>query len=89
MVDGCRRFYYVQPDDGCWQIATDAGITLEYVAFMEPTDSLAFLTCDLSDFYEWNPAAAPDCSTMWANVYVCVGLSGPVATFSGIPPQPT
>ncbi|KAK0612011.1 hypothetical protein B0T14DRAFT_571853 [Immersiella caudata] len=70
MIQGCRRFYFVQPGDGCWQISTDAGISL-------------------SDFYTYNPAAAPDCSGMWANVYVCVGISGPVATFSGSPPVPT
>lgn len=70
MVSGCRRFYFVQPGDGCWQISTDAGIAL-------------------ADFYAWNGGAAPDCSGMWSGVYVCVGIAGPVATFSGVPPQPT
>jgi len=31
MVEGCRRFYYVQQGDGCWQITNDAGISLESV----------------------------------------------------------
>ncbi len=30
----------------------------------------------LSDFYAWNPAAKSDCSGLWANVYVCVGIIG-------------
>ncbi|KAB5570385.1 peptidoglycan-binding protein [Coniochaeta sp. 2T2.1] len=55
MVKGCRRFYFVKPGDGCWQIATDAGISLD-------------------NFYSWNPAARPDCSSLWFNVYVCVGV---------------
>ena len=42
-----------------------------------------------TDFYEWDASAAPDRTGMWANVYVCVGLAGPVVTFSGVPPQPT
>lgn len=29
MVAGCRRFYFVQPGDGCWQITNDASITGE------------------------------------------------------------
>jgi hypothetical protein len=29
MTEGCRRFYYVQAGDGCWQISNDAGISLE------------------------------------------------------------
>ncbi|KAK0613261.1 hypothetical protein B0T14DRAFT_438148 [Immersiella caudata] len=66
----CRRFYYVQQGDGCWQITKDAGISLD-------------------DFYKWNPNTAPDCAGMWSNIYVCVGLTGPVATFSGSPPKPT
>ncbi|XP_014562094.1 carbohydrate-binding module family 50 protein [Bipolaris victoriae FI3] len=28
MVAGCRRFYFVQPGDGCWAIANSAGIAL-------------------------------------------------------------
>ncbi|KAM7185212.1 LysM domain containing protein [Naviculisporaceae sp. PSN 640] len=70
MIAGCRRFYYVQPGDGCWLISNAAGISTD-------------------DFYLYNPAAAPDCSTMWANIYVCVGISGPMATFSGTLPVPT
>lgn len=31
MVSGCRRFYFVQPGDGCWQISFDARIDLSYV----------------------------------------------------------
>lgn len=30
MTTGCRRFYFVQPDDDCWQIATDVGIPFRY-----------------------------------------------------------
>lgn len=29
MVAGCRRFYFVQPGDGCWAIANSAGIALK------------------------------------------------------------
>ena len=34
----------------------------------------------LSDFYAWNPALKGDCSGLWADVYVCVGLIGQTAT---------
>ncbi|KAK5658633.1 hypothetical protein OQA88_2026 [Cercophora sp. LCS_1] len=43
---------------------------------------------DLSDFINWNSGAGANCSALWASVYVCVGISGPVATFSGTPPLP-
>ncbi|KAK6519718.1 hypothetical protein TWF506_000018 [Arthrobotrys conoides] len=32
------------------------------------------------NFYAWNPAAKNDCSGLWANVYVCVGLIGSILT---------
>ncbi|KAK2032537.1 hypothetical protein LX32DRAFT_725836 [Colletotrichum zoysiae] len=54
MISGCRKFYFVQTDDGCWSIANSAGITLD-------------------DFYKWNPAVG-DCSGLWPDYYVCVGL---------------
>ncbi|KAM7196838.1 LysM domain containing protein [Rhypophila sp. PSN 637] len=69
MIAGCRRFYFVQPGEGCWAISDAAGISVD-------------------DFYVYNPAAAPDCGSMWSQIYVCVGISGPVATFSGMPPLP-
>jgi len=35
----------------------------------------------LSDLYAWNAALKGDCSGLWSNVYVCVGLAGaPSAT---------
>ncbi|KAK6502102.1 hypothetical protein TWF481_009911 [Arthrobotrys musiformis] len=34
----------------------------------------------LSTFYAWNPAVKSDCSGLWANVYVCVGLIGSTPT---------
>ncbi|KXX73811.1 Muramidase-2 [Madurella mycetomatis] len=61
MVSGCQRFYWVSPGTGCWDIATQNGISLD-------------------DFYAWNSGAAPDCSTLWASIYVCVGITGPVTT---------
>lgn len=91
MTAGCRRFYFVKPGDGCWQISHDAGIALEYVTitilFKSPSPELT--STPHRDFYKWNPGAAPDCSGMWANIYVCVGITGPAATFSGTPPKPT
>jgi LysM repeat protein len=30
----------------------------------------------LSDFYSWNPAVKTDCSQLWPDYYVCVGLIG-------------
>lgn len=29
----------------------------------------------LDDFYDWNPAVGDDCSGLWPNYYVCVGIS--------------
>ncbi len=29
MVSGCERFYLVEANDGCYDIATDAGIALD------------------------------------------------------------
>lgn len=29
MTTSCVRFYYVESGDGCWAIATDAGITTD------------------------------------------------------------
>ncbi|KAK4209498.1 LysM domain-containing protein [Rhypophila decipiens] len=69
MIAGCRRFYFVQPGEGCWAISDAAGISVD-------------------DFYLYNPAAAPDCGSMWSQIFVCVGISGPVATFSKTPPLP-
>jgi LysM repeat protein len=34
----------------------------------------------LSDLYTWNAALKGDCSGLWANVYVCVGLIGQTPT---------
>ncbi|KAF3210944.1 hypothetical protein TWF192_000029 [Orbilia oligospora] len=34
----------------------------------------------LANFYAWNPAVKNDCSGLWANVYVCVGLIGSTPT---------
>jgi hypothetical protein len=40
----------------------------------------------LSDFYSWNPAVKTDCTGLQADVYVCMGISGPKTTItSGIP----
>ncbi|KAL2068497.1 hypothetical protein VTL71DRAFT_14834 [Oculimacula yallundae] len=40
----------------------------------------------LDNFYAWNKAAAPDCSGLWSNVYVCIRISGSATT---IAPKPT
>jgi hypothetical protein len=34
----------------------------------------------ISTFYGWNPALKGDCSGLQANVYVCVGTTGPATT---------
>jgi len=36
----------------------------------------------LPQFLSWNPAAKPDCSSLWANTYACISIIGHV-------PQPT
>ena len=55
--------------------------------FVKAGDSCAVIASShhisLSDFYDWNPAVKPDCTGLWANVYVCVG------TFGGSTPSPT
>lgn len=30
----------------------------------------------IGQFYTWNPSVRTDCSGLWANVYVCVGIIG-------------
>lgn len=42
----------------------------------------------LSDFYAWNPAVGNSCTGLQANVYVCIGLSGPITTISTGTPVP-
>ncbi|KAI7978781.1 hypothetical protein EIK77_004997, partial [Talaromyces pinophilus] len=42
----------------------------------------------LASFYSWNPALNGDCSGLQANVYVCIGLSGPGTTITSGTPVP-
>ncbi|KAF7184181.1 hypothetical protein CNMCM7691_004806 [Aspergillus felis] len=42
----------------------------------------------LNDFYAWNPAVGTDCSGLWPNYYVCVGIEGSRSS-SSIPPSST
>lgn len=55
MVSGCKGFYLVQSGDGCYDIATSHGITID-------------------QFYSYNPAVGSDCSGLWPDYYVCVGV---------------
>ncbi|KAL2854915.1 hypothetical protein BJY01DRAFT_257326 [Aspergillus pseudoustus] len=55
MGSRCRTFYRVSSGDGCYDIATRHGITLEQV-------------------YAYNPAVDADCSGLWLDYYVCVGV---------------
>jgi hypothetical protein len=45
--------------------------------------------CYSSDFYKWNPNVQTDCSGLWRDAFVCIGLLGPTTTISGGPPVPT
>ncbi|KAJ9156077.1 carbohydrate-binding module family 50 protein [Pleurostoma richardsiae] len=36
----------------------------------------------LDDFYTWNPAVGTDCSGLWPNYYVCVGIQSSSSTAS-------
>lgn len=42
----------------------------------------------LSTFYTWNPALNGDCSGLEADVYVCVGITGPATTITSGTPVP-
>ncbi|RYP35821.1 hypothetical protein DL767_003676 [Monosporascus sp. MG133] len=46
--------------------------------FVQPGDTCNIIASrygiPTSDFMEWNPAAGPDCRTLWANTYACVGV---------------
>jgi LysM repeat protein len=55
MISGCKTFHLVQSGDGCYDIATKYGITLD-------------------QFYQYNPAVGNDCSGLWPDYYVCVGV---------------
>lgn len=56
MTKNCNRFYQVQSEDGCYDIASRYGISLD-------------------DFYEYNPAVGDDCSKLYPDDYVCVGIA--------------
>lgn len=45
-------------------------------------------TFSLSDFYGWNPAVGTDCSGLWLDTYVCVGVPG-TPTSKPASPSPT
>lgn len=61
MTSNCDKFYLVQPDDGCYDLAAANDIAL-------------------SDFYSWNPALNGDCSGLYPNYYVCVGVFSSTST---------
>ncbi|CAK7209747.1 hypothetical protein SCUCBS95973_000545 [Sporothrix curviconia] len=46
-------------------------------------------TFSLSDFYGWNPAVGTDCSGLWLNTYVCVGVPGTPTVPPPAKPSPT
>lgn len=54
-IDTCTVWHYTVSDDTCYDIAQNAGITLD-------------------DFYAWNTDIGDDCSALWLNYYVCVGV---------------
>ncbi|KAI7585200.1 hypothetical protein KC343_g19634, partial [Hortaea werneckii] len=56
MTKSCNDFYKVKSGDGCYDIASHYGISLE-------------------DFYTYNPAVGDDCSTLYPDNYVCVGVT--------------
>lgn len=37
-------------------------------------------TFTLSQFYSWNPAVGSTCSALWAEYYVCIGVTGTPTT---------
>ncbi|KAI8943233.1 hypothetical protein NX059_001255 [Plenodomus lindquistii] len=43
----------------------------------------------LANFYAWNPSVNADCSGMWAEVYVCVGVIGGAPTTTTTPSTTT
>ncbi|KAI7494236.1 hypothetical protein KC367_g8157 [Hortaea werneckii] len=56
MTKSCNDFYKVKSGDGCYDIASHYGISLE-------------------DFYTYNPAVGDDCSKLYPDNYVCVGVT--------------
>lgn len=53
-------------------------------------------TFTLADFYGWNPGVGSDCSALWLDYYVCVGVAGtptttkkPTTTTAPSGPTPT
>lgn len=64
--------------------------------FVEPGNDCYDIALDagiaLDSFYSWNPALNGDCSGLQADVYVCIGLSGPgttITTGNPVPLTPT
>ncbi|KAH7038277.1 uncharacterized protein B0I36DRAFT_420788 [Microdochium trichocladiopsis] len=57
--------------------------------FVEPGtgcgDILSKYGISLASFYEWNKSVGPQCTGMWANVNVCVGLIGGATSNSASP----
>ncbi|CAK7231095.1 hypothetical protein SBRCBS47491_007814 [Sporothrix bragantina] len=46
-------------------------------------------TFSLNDFYGWNPAVGTDCSGLWVDTYVCVGVPGTPTVAPPAKPSPT
>ncbi|RMX79389.1 hypothetical protein D0869_08345 [Hortaea werneckii] len=56
MTKSCNDFYKVKSGDGCYDIVSYYGISLE-------------------DFYTYNPAVGDDCSKLYPDNFVCVGVT--------------
>ncbi|AEO68673.1 carbohydrate-binding module family 50 protein [Thermothielavioides terrestris NRRL 8126] len=72
MVAGCVRFYYRGPD------AKD----------LYCYDIAAAAGISLDDFIKWNPGVGSDCSSLWADTWYCIGVTGPRTTISTGKPVP-
>jgi hypothetical protein len=68
MTSDCNKFHFVVSGDGCYAIASNAGI-------------------NLADFYKWHPAVQTDCSRLFLDTYVCIGVSSSAS--ASATPTPT
>ncbi|KAF2853483.1 carbohydrate-binding module family 50 protein [Plenodomus tracheiphilus IPT5] len=50
---------------------------------------ISYQKISLADFAKWNPTVGSDCTGMWADVNVCVGVIGGATTTTVVPPITT
>ncbi|RMY12406.1 hypothetical protein D0867_07773 [Hortaea werneckii] len=83
MAAGCRQFYTAQSGDSCAAVEEKFDITFAQLYKWNPSiksgdscyEIASYYGISLEDFYTYNPAVGDDCSKLYPDNYVCVGVT--------------